>query len=207
MSNPENTKDRLLVAACEIFADKGFREATVAEICEKAGANIAAVNYHFGDKEKLYDAVWRHTFDRAAEVYPIDGKLPEHPSIEDYIFTFTRAILRRIFSEDETGYFAKLLCHEMSAPTLSLNRIAEEALFPQKQYLSNVIARLTGDQIDEHTLQLCLRSIIGQCAFYNFSRPLREPMLGKAPLNEQEIDNIAAHIATFSIGGIEKVLS
>lgn len=207
MSNPENTKERLLASACEIFADKGFRDATVAEICEKAGANIAAVNYHFGDKEKLYDAVWRHTFDLAASVYPTDGKLPENPSFEDHLFSFSRALLRRIFSEDETGHFAKLLCHEMAAPSLALNHIAEEALFPQKQYLSNTVARFTGEEIDQEKLHLCLRSIIGQCAFYNFSRVLRERMLGKAALDEHEIDAIAKHIAIFSIGGIEKVQS
>ena len=51
------TRRRLLDAAGEVFAEKGFAKATVREICQKAEANIAAVNYHFGDKEKLYAAV------------------------------------------------------------------------------------------------------------------------------------------------------
>ena len=53
----QSTKKRLIEAAGSLFADKGFKETTVRDICEQAGANVAAVNYHFGDKEKLYGEV------------------------------------------------------------------------------------------------------------------------------------------------------
>ena len=48
------TRRELLDAAAEVFGEAGYRNATVREICRRAGANIAAINYHFGDKEKLY---------------------------------------------------------------------------------------------------------------------------------------------------------
>ncbi|HEY2159241.1 MAG TPA: TetR family transcriptional regulator, partial [Isosphaeraceae bacterium] len=49
------TKARLIEAAGEEFAEKGFERATIRAISERAGTNIAAVNYHFGDKERLYE--------------------------------------------------------------------------------------------------------------------------------------------------------
>ena len=125
------TKERVLAAACRIFAEKGFRDATVAEICEAAGANIAAVNYHFGDKERLYDEVWRHAFSLASEAYALDSGLPADPTVEDYLYSYASAILHRIFSEDESGIFAKLLYLEMASPTLALEKIATDVLFPQ----------------------------------------------------------------------------
>ena len=47
----EKTRNRLLITASRIFAEKGFQETTIAEICEQAETNIASVNYHFRDKE------------------------------------------------------------------------------------------------------------------------------------------------------------
>ena len=54
MDAQDPTKVRLLEAAGEEFAGNGFESARIRRICERAGANLAAVNYHFGDKSQLY---------------------------------------------------------------------------------------------------------------------------------------------------------
>ena len=206
MDKPKtSTRERVLEAACHIFAEKGFREATVAEICETAHANIAAVNYHFGDKEKLYDEVWHCAFGYAAENYPLDGGLPENSSVEEGLHAFASAILHRIFSDGESGLFAKLLYREMASPTLALTKIATDYLFPQSQYMTAVIQSMPDTEFDEQALFLCTHSIIGQCAFYNFSRPLRECMMGQETMSEEEIDRTARHIARFSLGGLKEI--
>ncbi len=205
MAPPQTTKERLLQSACNIFAEKGFRETTVAEICEAAQANIASVNYHFGDKEKLYDAVWHCAFSLATDAFPLDGGLPENPSIEDYLYCYASAILHRIFSEDQTGLFAKLLYREIASPTLALQKIVQDYLVPQSQHITAVAERMLGSDFDEAALMLCRNSIIGQCAFYNFSRPLRQHMIGRKTMTEEEIDRTARHIACFSLGGLNEI--
>jgi AcrR family transcriptional regulator len=205
MAETPTTKERLLNAACRIFAEKGFRDATVAEICERADANIAAVNYHFGDKERLYDQVWRHAFKLAVEAYPIDESLPERPQPEDYLYSFAKAILQRIFCEEESGLFAKLLYRELASPTLALERIATEALFPQTDFLTDAVSAALGKAAGEEEVRLCMNSIIGQCAFYNFSRPLREQMIGRKTLTPEEVEHVARHIALFSLGGLQEI--
>jgi AcrR family transcriptional regulator len=205
MAKKQTTRQKLLSAACEIFAEKGFRDATVAEICEIADANIASINYHFGDKESLYDAVWHHAFELASAGYPIDGSLPDSPTLEDYIYSYANAIAHRIFSETETGLFAKLLHQEMSNPTLALDHIATEVLKPQSEFLGKAVHSALGQKLSEEQIRLCMHSIIGQCAFFNFSRPLRERVMGKKTISEKEIEIIARHIAKFSLGGLKEI--
>jgi AcrR family transcriptional regulator len=205
MSQQLSTRERVLAAASEIFSEKGFRDTTVAEICQSAEANIASVNYHFGDKESLYDEVWRHAFAITAYAYPLEGNLPENASLEDCLLTYTRAFLHRIFSEEQTGLFAKLLYREMASPTIALDKIANEVLFPQTQHLAAILEKVPGKQLDEQSLLLCKHSIIGQCAFYNFSRPLREHVMGKKIIPEKEIEQIARHIARFSLAGLKEL--
>src|ERR1700741_2365822 len=57
------TRSRLLQAGARLFAERGFARVTVRDICTKADANVAAVNYHFGGKDGLYQAVMRKAID------------------------------------------------------------------------------------------------------------------------------------------------
>jgi hypothetical protein len=74
------TRERLLAGACEIFTKKGYRDATIADICERAGANVAAVNYHFGDKETLYIEEWPRWIYSPNLISPVPSAIRVMPS-------------------------------------------------------------------------------------------------------------------------------
>ena len=69
----KGTREQLLESACKLFAEKGYRDTTIAEICALSGANIAAVNYYFQDKKRLYAEAWRLTFERSMRAHPARG--------------------------------------------------------------------------------------------------------------------------------------
>src|SRR3954469_17924131 len=102
--NQAATRQSLLEAAGEVFAEVGFRAATVREICQRAGANIAAVNYHFGDKEKLYLEVLRHAQRYAAEKYPTNMGVTAAATPEEKLQAFIRSFLLRIFDEGSLAW-------------------------------------------------------------------------------------------------------
>src|SRR2546430_7906732 len=90
------TRQRLLQAAGEIFAEQGFRVATVRDICNRAGANVAAINYHFGDKENLYAAVLRYAHGCSIQRHPPDLGIKTDSSPQHRLAAFVRSFMNRI---------------------------------------------------------------------------------------------------------------
>ena len=58
-----STKERILGAAEELFAQHGFAGTSLRQVTSRADVNIAAVNYHFGSKENLVNEVFRRRMD------------------------------------------------------------------------------------------------------------------------------------------------
>src|SRR5512136_1741925 len=94
------TQKNLLVAAGDVFAAKGYRDTTIAEICKRAGANIAAVNYHFGNKKNFYVETWRHCFSESVRAHPPDGGVDAGAPPEQRLQGQVKALLSRISDED-----------------------------------------------------------------------------------------------------------
>jgi AcrR family transcriptional regulator len=67
MSSHFNTKERILHAAEDLFAQHGFAGTSLRQVTSRADVNIAAVNYHFGSKENLVHEVFKHRMDEMSE--------------------------------------------------------------------------------------------------------------------------------------------
>ena len=205
MSTAETTRDRVLDSASMVFAEKGYRDATVAEICELADANIASVNYYFRDKKSLYDEVWRHAFEQAIQAYPLDIQANADSPPEDRLRSFISAMVSRLFSEGHPGYFAKLQLREMAEPTSALEDMVREAIIPQRKILVDIVQDLLGERADMTAVNLCVLSVVSQCLFLGFSEPVRERLVKAKVYKEEQEDTVVDHIAGFSLAGIQAV--
>jgi AcrR family transcriptional regulator len=196
-----NTKRlRVLESASAIFAKKGYRDATIAEICEHAGANVASVNYYFGDKKHLYDRVWRHALKTATENYPLDAGLNDGSSPEECLYAFVSGMLRRIFSKGPTGHFQRLMAREIAEPTWAHKDIVEKAIRPERKRLEGIIsALLDGNEMKDQVL-LCAMSVISQCLLLNMNSSGR-----RRNFSAQQIEPLARHITRFSLAGIREI--
>jgi TetR/AcrR family transcriptional regulator, regulator of cefoperazone and chloramphenicol sensitivity len=99
------TRKNLLDAACEIFAEKGYRDTTISEISARSGANIAAVNYHFGNKERLYVEAWRCAFQESLTAHPPDGGVNDHAPPEDRLRAHVKAMLQRLADKNNREFW------------------------------------------------------------------------------------------------------
>jgi TetR/AcrR family transcriptional regulator, regulator of cefoperazone and chloramphenicol sensitivity len=209
LSSPDETshaatRRNLLDAAGQVFAESGFRAATVREICQRAGANIAAVNYHFGDKEELYKAVLREAHEVAIAKYPPNLGLTPRATPEERLRAFVQSFLLRIFSEGPSARHGKLMAREMIEPTGALDDIVNENIRPMSVVLKAIIADLLGRKADEKTLRLCAMSVVSQVLFYHHCRPMVTRMFPDMKFNAAGIEELAGHITRFSIAAIRE---
>jgi AcrR family transcriptional regulator len=197
------TRQRLLDAAGEVFAEQGFRSATVRDICRRAGANVAAVNYHFGDKEKLYQAVIEDAFCQALEKHPPmpAGVTPEAPP-EATLGAVIHSFLSRALDEGRPAWQAKLMVREISDPTGALERIVELGVRPQHGLFVALVREILGPDAADADVVLCARSIIGQCLFYRFAHPVVSRLQPGLVNDAQRIRTLAEHVTRFSLAAL-----
>jgi len=196
-----DTRDRLLEAGGAVFAEAGFRAATVRDIVTRAGANLAAVNYHFGDKEGLYAAVLQHYAKESLKKHPPHGGLHPDASPEEQLHAFVRAFLLRIFDTGHQAVHGRMMAREMIEPTAALDRIVEQMIRPLYGRLCTIVKALAGSEIGILQVQRAAKSVVGQCLFYKHCAPVLKRLDGQLP-DLRDIDVLTNHIVTFSIAGV-----
>src|SRR6266404_2237331 len=107
------TRAKLVNFAGRVFAARGYQATTVREICAAAGANVAAVNYHFGDKFGLYTEVLQQSV-RAAQVEAIQNALDQNAPPEDIFRAVIRARLRGVCRGDLPDWHFQIRAHHLA---------------------------------------------------------------------------------------------
>jgi len=199
------TQDRVLEAASEVFAAVGYQDATVAEICERAQANVAAVSYHFGGKADLYALVWRRAFEDGLRAYPPDGGLPPDAPPEDRLRARIHALLARIFDDGRKGRFSQLLLAEMAQPTAALDEVRHDVIGEQIRATTALLREILGPDVSETRLLHCHLSVMHQCLGLGWRKMHREAFLGRESLSPEEVEALADHITRFSLAGLRDV--
>lgn len=211
MASPEDTsrrtsatRARLMAAAVQVFAEQGYEGATVREICRRASTNVAAVNYHFGDKHRLYGAIFDTVFAqlRARRRH----FLPPHRPPEERLRVFLQALFEEMFhclgDPDECTRLAAMYLMEMVRPTEVLDRVVEEYIRHDAEELQDIVTALLGPGADRDMVIDCSASVIGQMLYYYHARPLIERLHPDGPPPEQRIGALVEHISRFSVAGV-----
>ena len=200
----ERTRKSLLAAAHEVFSSKGYRDATVAEISERAGVNIAAINYHFGDKETLYRETWRHFFREAQEKNPVDGGVRTDRPVEERLKGSIQAFLRK--TTDDINRGSVIVYMELANPTGLLEEVAREELKPLRQTLSGLVREMLGPGASDNHIRFFATSIMGLCTtplFFN-----RVSCNTEDEMNNWRIKNVEAyadHVFNFVLDGLNNL--
>lgn len=200
----DDTRQRLLEAAEEIFADKGFKATSIREICTKAGANIAAINYYFGDKEQLYIETVKYAHRACIEGEPLPEWEPNTPPVQK-LRGFIRVVATRMLSPQSPSA-AQLMAREMAQPTAACAAIVEEHIQPMANKLGGILTELMPGTTRQQQFLVAF-SIVGQCLFYRNHRAIAALLVGKEEFRRFDVDLVANHVANFTLRalGVEDV--
>ena len=216
-----DTSARLIEAGRRVFSARGAG-VTVRDICTEAGANVAAVNYHFGSKSGLLAEVLRTLLDELLETFPLDGGVPKGAPVESRLYGFVFAFLCRVMLPggcERECLLGRLLSEAFVRPMPSFEPYALRHRTDVRDFLVPLLAEIAGkrdvpgaDSPDEGVpdedapahdgLFMMMRSIVAQILFYNTNRDAIMAQRDGAPFTPEEIAGVARHITRFSLGGI-----
>jgi len=193
------TRQRLIEAAAEVFAEHGFRHTTIRDICRTAGTNVASINYYFGDKEKLYRAVFEHARRCAPPELWIQDSIPDP---EERLRAYICGFITCVFAEGRPAWLGKLIIREMVEPTGALDEFIEEQIRPNHVRLKSLVKELIGPSTDDEVARLASFSISAQCVYYYHCRSVLSRLYPERPFDSKTILEIVDHIIRFTLGGL-----
>lgn len=207
----QTTKDRLIAAASALFAERGFHATTVRDIAERAGANVAAGNYHYGSKKALYREVLRAQFaEIRAEltrrrVSPSPAALARlgRPALET-LLRDRLTVMLDVLVGPPPRLHATLMQREMCDPSEALPMIVDEFVGPMLGEMRAIVARLAPG-LERQVLERCVYSIAGQALYYRFVMPGMLHLLGLPAYPPGFTRELADHITEFSLGGMARL--
>lgn len=197
----EDTKVRVLEAAGRIFAERGFRDATVRDICQAAQVNLAAVNYHFGDKERLYIESVKHAHRTRMQQVPMP-QWAEGTSGAVKLHDFVYAFLCRVLSNDGQGWEPQLMMRELAQPTVACEELVREYIRPHFALLQRILDELVSPATSEAERHRIGFGIVGQCLHYRIAEPILRHLISAEEYQQNDPARLADHICRWTLAAL-----
>lgn len=198
----DDTRQRILLSAGFIFADRGYSRTTVRQVCDSAAVNHAAMNYYFGSKESLYLEAIRLAHARLIQQVPSPMWAESTPA-DEKLRMFIRTTLYRMLGREGLDWEMRLFMREMIEPTSAASAMVDDFIRPQHEILLGILRELFPVPPPLPQLQQTAFSIIGQCLHYRSAREFVALLVQPHDFDRHfDIDSLTDHITRFTLGGI-----
>lgn len=203
LNQDSSTRSKLLSAGIKVFAKKGFKDATVREICKQAGtANINSVNYYFRSKERLYRKILEIIFSEYDnhDLQEWKQKTPQE-QLKEMILNFCRMLYKNnAFSSD----IAAIFVNEMTKPSPFMEDLVDQYNRPRIKLHLKIFKDLLGEDATDDMIRDCLVSVSGQLLYYSFAWPVFSRLFPDYSA-DKNYEVWAEHVFEFSMGGIASI--
>jgi AcrR family transcriptional regulator len=195
-------RERILSAAGREFAERGYESATVRDICLAAGVNVAAINYYFGDKQRLYIESVKHAHQQRAGQVPLPewaaGTQPSR-KLQDFIANF----LERLLGFGQPPWEVRLMMREVLHPTDACRELVEDYVRPRFELLVSILDELVDGQLSQTELRRVALSIIGQCFLYRAAGDVVGMLVPREELeSHHSLAPLADHVTSYALAAL-----
>jgi AcrR family transcriptional regulator len=194
-----DTTRRIIAAASEEFALRGYAGARVRNIVQAARVNLAAVNYYYGGKLGLYRATLRHLARQGGAAPASDRRRMRG---EDRLHGAILSLLERYLGEEQPSALGRVLGHEAMNPTDHLDRLIEATMRPEVEHIGAIVRELAESAPSPEDLRRATLSVISQCLFPVLAGRALERLYPAAAHETGQWASLARHITDFSLPGI-----
>ncbi len=199
------SKERILREAEALFAERGFYAVTVREITRAAHCNLAAVNYHFGNKQNLYLEVfrclWKPRAKRVVARFERMLAAQRELTLQGIVHAVAEAFIKGPLSDDERLRHHQLMIREMARPTEAFEMVVGEVIGPFQRKLAEMIRPFMAREMGRVALLLHVQSIISMVIHFNFAR---NPVIRITGMEYDDVfkDALVKHVVQFSLSGL-----
>lgn len=197
-----DAKERILLAAGREFAEKGYEAATVRDICLAAGVNGAAVNYHFGDKRRLYVESVKHAHQARVRQVPEPEWVPGTPAATK-LRDFVGNMLERMLGFGQPPWQVRLMMREVLHPSDACRELVEDYIRPHFDLLVSILDELCRGRLAQPALRRVALSIIGQCFLYRAAGEVVGMLVAPAEIETLHTPTeLADHVTTYALAAL-----
>lgn len=196
-------KNKILEVASEIFAEKGYQNTTIRDICQKADIYQLSINYHFGSKENLFKEVLYETYMATGEIELLE-KIKNYPP-EQQLEEIIRTRLHSIFDKGNRGQYFKIIAKEMSN---NYDLIVEIMCDRLKNYLGtvrSVFAALGNNKLNDFELNYCVYLLISHISAFCIHDCAVQVLFNTKEPSDDQLEAFTQHVKKFILAGVNKI--
>jgi len=198
----EATRGRLLEAAGELFAASGFAETTSKAIAAQAGADLASINYHFGSRNGLYQAVLVEAHRRLIDVAELQPLATGDLTPEDKLKVLMQLLVRKA-TQAGGGWHLTVLAAEVLAPSSHMQVLFQSEVPAKASFVLRILSDISGIPVGEPALLRCLLSVAAPGLLMLITRRgIPGPLQA---IRHMTSDVLVEHLHRFAIAGLKAV--
>lgn len=198
----EMTRARILQAAGELFAITGYAETTSKAIASRAAVDLASINYHFGNRSGLYQAVLVEAHNQLVTYADLQKIAASVSPPSDKLRVLISQLVSRAIGQPQ-GWYLHVLARELLAPSSHLQLLFQDVLRPKLSVILLILSEITKIPPGDPALTRCLISVAAPCLMLlvggrNVPGPLQEA-------RQMSQDDIVEHLYRFSLAGLKAI--